>query len=313
MRRKPLKSDAKRHHLIPESYMRRFAFDGRRVYVFDRVAGKLRPDVPKNVAVESEFNSILKTSGEKDRGVEAALAELDGLASQTLDKLERGESLTREERWYVSFFIGFAETRGRGFRDAVVTDMPDSIDYAKPERGFVDDQFARAFSAASGVILDPWTIESLVIDATRDVASGAYEVGRMIKRAFEVARHAFWSEWCVVQADETEEFITSDRPLGILVKGEWFGDDPREPFAIKVLPLSRRRAVIFRASRDDRALTYETLSGETVRMVNAAITYRYDRNLIAASPKLIERALSDCLVLQCHHLGLSTQAVLRTA
>lgn len=293
--------------------MRRFAIDGRRIYVFDRVTGKLRPDVPKNVAVESEFNSILKTSGEKDRAVEAALAELDGLAGETLNKLERGESLTTEERWYVSFFIGFADARGRGFRDAVVTNMPDTIYYAKPERGFVDEQFARAFSAASGVILDPWTIESLIIDDTRDVASGAYEVGSMIERAFDVARHAFWSEWCVVEAEEAAEFITSDRPLGILVKGEWFADDPREPFAIKVLPLSTRRAVIFRASHDDKQLTYEMLSGETVRMINAAIAYRYDRNLIAASPKLIERALSDCLVLQCHHLGVSTEAVLRTA
>ena len=195
---KPRRTDAKRHHLIPESYMRRFSFDGRRVYVFDRITGKLRSDVPKNVAVESEFNSILKTSGEKDRVVEARLAELDDVGGRSLAKVERGESLTREERWYVSFFIGYADTRGRGFRDAVVATMPESIDYSRPERGFVDEQFARAFSAASGVVLDAFTIESLVIDATKNVASGAYEVGRMVESAFEIARHAFWSEWCVV-------------------------------------------------------------------------------------------------------------------
>jgi len=35
MHRKPLRSDAKRHHLVPQSYMRRFSIGGRRIYVFD--------------------------------------------------------------------------------------------------------------------------------------------------------------------------------------------------------------------------------------------------------------------------------------
>src|SRR5215212_50316 len=113
MRRKTPRTSAKRHHLIPESYMRRFSFDGRRIHVFDSATGKLRTDVPKNVAVESEFNSILRKSGEKDRTVEARLADIDDAGGRAFDKLEQREPLTREERWHVSFFVGFADARGR--------------------------------------------------------------------------------------------------------------------------------------------------------------------------------------------------------
>jgi Protein of unknown function (DUF4238) len=99
--------------------MSRFASGARRLHVFDCKRRSLRIDVPRNVAVEHEFNTVITKDETKDRWPEARLAQLDGAVVACLDKLERGEPLTREERWYISFFVGFAETRGKGFRDSV--------------------------------------------------------------------------------------------------------------------------------------------------------------------------------------------------
>src|SRR5438045_2932937 len=117
--RHPAPSKAKRHHLIPEWYLKRFLYDGRRVNVFDCVTRKLRSDVPRNVAVESEFNSVSTTSGVMDRSAESRLADFDAAAAGAFKKLENGDALSRDERWHVAFFAGFADTRGRGFREMV--------------------------------------------------------------------------------------------------------------------------------------------------------------------------------------------------
>ena len=170
MTRRVPHTDAKRHHLIPESYLLRFSSDGRRVHVFDRKSRKVRLDVPRNVAVEREFNTVVLDDGVKERWPEARLAEVDGAAVPCFDKMERGEPLTREERWYVSFFIGFAETRGSGFRESIRARPSGSV---APESGFVDRQFARAFSAMTRVWLDVSTIERLVREDMAHVASGA--------------------------------------------------------------------------------------------------------------------------------------------
>jgi hypothetical protein len=293
--------------------MLRFSFDGKRIRVFDRLTRRIRTDVPRNVAVESEFNSVRKSSGAKDRVVEARLAELDHAAGECLDKLERHESLTREERWCLAFFIGFSEARGRGFRDSVLAEMPEPIDYSQPERGFVSERAARAFSAMVGVELDPWTIESFVIDDMRDVVSGAYELGAMAERGFEIARYAFAAEWCVAEAPRDAEFVSSDRPVAIIRSGKWFGDDPQDDAFIKAVPISPRKALIFRGSGGGQRLQHEQFGKAVVHAVNAAIAYRYDRNIFATSQSAIEQALSDSLVLQCSSLGVRPQAVLRTA
>ena len=134
-------TDAVRHHLIPEWYMRRFSFDSKRIRVYDRVLKVSRTDVPHNVAVERDFNTVILRDGTKRRFPEARLAELDGAVPPCLDKLERAEPLSREERWYVAFFAAYARTRGTGFR----RELRARPDYGlPPEAGFVDRQFAEA-------------------------------------------------------------------------------------------------------------------------------------------------------------------------
>ncbi|HEY2093499.1 MAG TPA: DUF4238 domain-containing protein [Thermoanaerobaculia bacterium] len=313
VRRKPPHSNAKRHHLVPEAYLRRFAFDGKRIHVFDCERGVLRTDVPRNVAVESEFNTVNMRSGSKDRAVEACLAEMDDAALNALTKLERGDDLSRSERWYISFFMGYAYTRGRGFRNAVQSNIPEPIDYSQEEHGFVDQQFAAAFSTVSGIILDARTIENMVIESVKNVASGAYEVGSMVAGAFELARYMFWSEWCVMEAPAESEFVTSDRPLAILRNETWFGGDPFELGAMKVLPLSPQRALVVRAAPDERPILHQMMSPEVIRITNAGMAFGYDRELIGRSKETIERALSDALLLQCSFLRLAWRGVLRTS
>lgn len=274
MRWKPPRTNAKRHHLVPEWYIRRFAFDGKRVYVFDRAARKVRADVPHNIAVQTEFNSITMRGGEKDRAVEGRLAELDDAAAKCLPKLEAGEALEKEECWYVSFFVGYADARSRGFRHAVLESMPTSIDYSDPGRGFVDPQFLNAFCAVSGVALDSWTLERMISESVKDATAGPFEIGSMVHHGFELARHIYHSQWSITEAEGGAQFLASDRPLGILTSDGGFGDDPFEPSSIRIFPMSPRQALLIRGRRNEEAPEYDSISERIVRTVDGTIAGR---------------------------------------
>jgi hypothetical protein len=87
----------KRHHYLPESYMRRFALNDR-LWVYDRARDRIRRDSPHNVAVESEFYTQWSELGTKDRLTEERLADLDSEGPKALDKLEARKKLSSDDR-----------------------------------------------------------------------------------------------------------------------------------------------------------------------------------------------------------------------
>jgi len=290
MARRVPHTDATRHHLIPKSYMRRFSSDGRRVYVFDRLSRIVRLDVPHNVAVKREFNTLITTDGSKERWPEARLAEVDGAVVPCLNKIERGEPLTREERWYVSFFVGFAETRGSGFRDSLRARPPGGV---ATEMGFVGQRFAKALAAVTGVWLDPSTIEGLVREDASHIASGLEDIGGMVEGAFELARHIFWMHWLVGVAPTGSLFVTSDRPLGLLQPKRGFGNDPLEPGVIKVLPVSPTTALFIGNLTGAPCIMGEIVAKDLVRLVNVAVARRCDRYIVGSSETVVRTVASD--------------------
>ena len=88
--------------------MRRFSPDGQRVHVFDQITGKFRFSGTKRIAAEIDFYTLTNKDGGTERWIESRLAEIDA-AVGIFDKLERGDATTREERWRVSFYLGFAD------------------------------------------------------------------------------------------------------------------------------------------------------------------------------------------------------------
>lgn len=241
--------------------MLRFATDGRRVHVFDRRLQKFRLDVPRNVAVEHEFNTVITKDGTKERWPEARLAELDAVVVPCLGKLETGYTLTREERWYVSFFIGFAETRGKGFRESVRALCPSDFTL---NGGFINQRFADALSAVTGIWLDPSTIERLVREDTANIASGVLEIGSMVEVGLKMARHFFWMDWLIGVAPPGNLFLTSDRPLGLLRPGRGFEKDPFEAGVIKVFPISPLTALFIGDLTESPSVTRETVANDLV-------------------------------------------------
>jgi Protein of unknown function (DUF4238) len=211
------------------------------------------------------------------------------------DKLERGQAITREERWRVAFFVGFADSRGSGFRS---TTPPLSARHNPDDDEAFLPRFAEALSATTGVILEPWVLRNLIREEGAHLATGFDENSVMIAHGFELAMHLFWTEWLVGLAPEGSAFITSDRPIGLLIRDGGFGEDAFDADLIRVFPLSPRSALLIGLPTEKPSLTRSTLNAGAVRVANVAVARRADRNVLAASEMLLQTAVADARLSQ---------------
>lgn len=299
--RRPPETDAKRHHHTPVSYIRRFSSDGKHVFALNRVTGAVQCVTPENVAVEKEFNTLVSRDGKKERWPEAQLASLDGTVKPLLDKLERGETLSCEERWYVSFFIGFGETRGGGFREEIhASGSHDRLEAAlrgEVEAEIDDDverrRFEEAFAAVTGVWLDVRAIVAMAREDMAHVASGAANIAAMASVGFELAQYIFYAGWVCVAAPSGSEFVTSDRPLGLWRTSGGPATDPFERGVLKLFPLSRSTALIIGDVAGEPFTMTQVIDIPLVRLANAAVARRSYRFVIGSSEALLNGVASD--------------------
>jgi hypothetical protein len=100
----------KRHHHLPEFYLRGFCRGGK-FWIFDREETKLRPQTPTNTTVQSHYYSIRSKDGELDPSIEKTLSEIEGFSPPIIKKLDRGQQLTTDKKATLSVFAGIQSIR----------------------------------------------------------------------------------------------------------------------------------------------------------------------------------------------------------
>lgn len=267
--------------------MLRFSPDGERVHVFDQITGTFRFSKPKNVAAQIDFYTMKTKDGESKRWIESRLGEVDA-AVGIFDKLERGEEITREERFRIAAFAGFADSRGTGFRSAT---PPLSARHNPEDDDAFLPRFAEALSTVAGVHLEPWVVKNIVLDDVAHLGKGFNENSVMIAHGMELAIQLFWSKWIIAVAAEGATFITGDRPIGLITRGGNLGEDAFDVTTFRLLPLSPRAALCIGRPSEDPSIDHMTFNAVGVKGANIAVARRADRNLVASSEEALRTVL----------------------
>lgn len=114
-------SEPKRHHVVPDFYLQRFARNGRLVVVDRSNPHRRYTAAVSNAAVEKYFYALPTEDG-WDMTVEKTLSQLEAVASEDISKLLSGRSTTLPAfRTRLSFFMAVQVARGRTLRQAMVT------------------------------------------------------------------------------------------------------------------------------------------------------------------------------------------------
>jgi hypothetical protein len=108
---------ARRHHLVPEFYLRRFADENGRIRRLDMSGGNVVMSVT-NAAVETDFYTIQTGDGPSD-AIEQQLSEIETRAAEAFRDIDAGRLASSAVPNGLVDFVAIQATRGRDFRDTM--------------------------------------------------------------------------------------------------------------------------------------------------------------------------------------------------
>jgi hypothetical protein len=291
-------STAKRHHYLPQSYLRLFA-KKEVIWVYDRETKAVRPQMVIDTAVINYFNAIKRKDGSRDVSIENELSRVEGLIPVLVNRLRAREQLDDAGRFDLSFIAALMMTRTPEFHEGVQRVEGKLIKRFAQEMYRSEDDAAR--SLAEWKAEDPAAPDIDPKTLFRIYSEGAFKVKIHRNRSLELMLRlspAFAETLAglnlgVLHATKRHAFITTDRPLVVVpprdITGlpKWGGIGLLTLGAQKYLSLSSDITVVFGDCGGN--FTHIDLGPDTIRWVNAAIgrmAYRFlfgrDESLVAA-------------------------------
>lgn len=278
----------KRHHYLPQFFLERFCTDGL-LWVFDRDEDTYRRQQPLNTAVRKDYYTFKEGDGSKSVEIELLLSRIESGARSALDRLDRGETPSGEDRQHIALFVGFLAARVPEFASTVseIVDhtMKWTMDIMFPSLEATDarmDQFERDRPRATPIDRERFFEfvqgKEYTVEPHRNLV-----LGTMLKVAIEQADLFAQMNWLVLRAPTKKSFVLSDNPLIVLPSRKppaaWMGTGILTPGATKLVPLSTSSCLLM-GDRGD-AFGFVDATEPRVREANLVLTERADRFVFA--------------------------------
>ena len=269
----PSSRPGRRHHLVPQFYLRRFAADGKRLVARDRDNPAVAINLSvRDAAVRCGFYDVPSSAG-PNGVVEDALAGLEDVASPVIAKLlESGfDSFEMQDRYRLSLFMGLQCVRGVDFTRTTFA-VAEEHDRLRTEGA--DDavrvQVADALGITPAHLGEGEVVAGMPPAEDRPPQWWLRTAGLAIV-ADEIGGWLFVRNWSLFVAPQ-ECLLTSDRPV-VLFRS---GNDDGEPtgFAnadIVVMPLSRRVALLMTRDGFDVGSYWSGLA-DAANAINAIVS-----------------------------------------
>ncbi len=252
--------NVRRHHYVPQGYLRRWSFDNRRVWTLDTVAGKFSAIGVKDLCVEENFHRVVGPDGNPHNAVETMFTSVDEelcRVQKMFDQLREPDSLTLDD--YQILCVVIAAQRIR----------------TKQQRR-VHSQYAEWLAAQAPSMKSWFDLDDPLF------ASGIHTEG--VFRALWSAADVLLGRQIEIWEDPSARFPTCDAPVLVpFIKGRrppllsahqiiW----PLSPNRVVVLSndLVGEKAVIRQASSKQVGTVRDAVLQGRERMVVAGVTQR---------------------------------------
>jgi hypothetical protein len=291
----------KRHHYLPESYLKRFTRD-RALWVFDIQSKQLRPQTPNDTGAIGYFNALEDRDGNRSFVIEEALSQIEGATSQVMLKIEAREKLADEDRHTMAHFVALQMLRGPDFHEDV-NKMNDRFMRMFTEHMFADrergekmwNKADKELGGNSGVSFD---------EAREFILGGEYTIKThrnrtlelMLELAPDFANMFLRLDWMILCGPQSKAFVTCDRPFSIM--------PPRDrkplPFrgvgiatngAWKLMPLSMNRCLVM--ADPGTICAYSDCEMNGVRQTNLNICHGANRFVIGCDRELVDSLVTE--------------------
>lgn len=277
----------KLHHHLPQSYQEGFCLGSSgRLWVFDRVTGKLRSDHPKNVAAITHDYSFDTREG-KNTSLELELARIDGAGIGAIWKLRSRQQLSRNDRELMAVYVALFDSRvprfQRWLRELAATRdkirVPARFGSAAEVRrllesqGLVDEDDA---AAAADLVA-----ELLTADTDQLTSDQPSRLRFLVKRAKMIAPRFMRGRWLVAHAPERAAFMTCDYPL---LSG------PEKDLLI--FPLASDSALIMMHSQPNGPIVHSYIGDDLIDQNNIEVAKASERIVLASTETQLRKVIA---------------------
>lgn len=211
---------AEHHHIVPRSYLLRFATEDGELSMFDKKMGDWMDTHASNAAVRSDFYTVdLINEGASDE-VEKALGSIEGRMITALTHIDEGVwPPDEEDRRAIADFVGLQSVRGADFGDSI-QDFYDRVgqkmaDLIAATGAGVRKAFAEEHGRAPTVKKFEEQKRSIAGMQVRAEIPRNYHVTVMLEMAGEQALIVYAKQLHVLRASEDVHFVTADVPLAL--------------------------------------------------------------------------------------------------
>lgn len=287
-------SKPRKHHFVPQFYLRGFYDDQNKLHVFDRQHKWYKAyDSSKGIAYQVGYYFVETDEDQESVQIEDMLSKFETKAQPVLEKLAREENITRDERVDAAAFIALQSQRvphiEKRIREATEK-MYIALAKESAKRGFFGRQAVEHGAFRNGLFTKPEEIDAEVI---RTIEEGRLKftehknnvIDLMMKSAADLQVGFFNSSWVILHAPRGASFISSDNPVANTGGGALTEE------SVKVFPLNPRSALMIGPTGGKPSNGHKDISTEHVKKINNMIAEQSDRYVIGHNQALIKRVV----------------------
>ena len=248
---------SRRHHYLPKMYLRGFADESERVWVYNRQNNSYIHQGVMNTAVKRDFYTIRDPDGQKSDEIEKVIADIESWTKPIIERFDTGDlTVGGDDRAVVSLFVVLLMTRTPAFDTSYrsyeeqagrwrMKNMTSTVAAA--------EEMLRGFEKATGIDMSDVTAQEMY-ESIRD---DNYEVEiprqnsikAMMELALDGAEAVRRMNWGVTAAPKGTAYITCDSPVTV-VPPSFLGNSQKygmlTPGAWTFVPLSGKTMLHFR-------------------------------------------------------------------
>jgi hypothetical protein len=289
-------SNPKRHHYLPQFYLKGFCRD-EYLWVYDRKTNQVRRQTPINTAIQSHYYSVEDEDGEKNTEIESFLSQIEGLTKPIIQKVSNKDEISVEEKEILSVFLAFLMNRVPDFEKSVDI-MEGHLVKKLSDMMFSDENLTQS-------VMDRYAKETgnkIEMSAKELVdfhKRGAYTITihrneslrLMLDLSFNFADCFRQMDWGFLHAPQKSSYVTTDNPLFIVPPEDWgpnsfYGVGLITQGAKKVVTLSQKVCLIMYDHGEK--ILHSDINREIVSRINFNITVHTDRFLIGRDEALVK-------------------------
>ena len=209
----------KRHHYIPQFYLRGFIDPANEPYlwVYEKGCAEIKPVSAKDAGLEKDYHSFTNSKGQKDtESIENVVQKIEDATARVFERIKNQEELIEEERHTLATFLSLMLTRVPNYRRNTEKTMGELLKHiAMMDASNIDwlrgnmDTYEQVTGESLG--MSPEEFQKTILEGDYELSTSPEFSLRMM--SVDLSDAFLDKTWFYIKATDRVKFVTSDNPL----------------------------------------------------------------------------------------------------